>query len=48
MFERSQKARQASGEEEGGSDEEDRTAGNGSIQRMQPLMGTARQFFDGG
>jgi hypothetical protein len=47
MFERLQKARQASGEE-GGSDEEDRTAGNGSIQRMQPLLGTARQFVDGG
>lgn len=43
-LERLQRARQGGGEEDGGSDEEDRAAGDGSIQRMQILLGTAEHL----
>jgi hypothetical protein len=46
MFERLQKARQASGEEEGGSDEEDRTAGNGSQGNLS-MVGRADTYSPG-
>lgn len=43
-----QRTRQRGGEEDGGSDEEDRAAGDDSIQRMQVLLGTAEHLSEVG